>query len=294
MPRKRILAHRQPAQEDDHYSDPLFREDGESPETPTLFHGRTQQSTAKTSRTKNKNFLARLILNKRSRKRKDDLEQLVAGTEYNKTDYRERWPTVTTLVAPSIPNFLEDIDEELEEDGKARRRSTKAKALGAVAMPLDWLADRLGSVSEHLGRQIEVADSRAQEKAVATSTRGSTAKPGKSTHPYDTGVVPSVEATPKENPTAPAETQVTDTGKIKGDGLSRGKGDPRSPTKQRHRRPSDRSATSERSHHKVLLEHRRAIVTPTNQRSTAQGRQYLQLSSEAIEEPMLLEERNKW
>ncbi|ETS74402.1 hypothetical protein PFICI_14268 [Pestalotiopsis fici W106-1] len=294
MPRNRILAHRQSFQEHRYPSD-LFIEEHYGPhEDPALSSERIQQSTKK-PKTKKRNLIARLALHRRSSKRKTIPEQLIAGAEYNKTDYRERWPTVTTLVTQSDPRYLEDIDEEFEEEGHARRRSVKAKALEAVATPLDWLTDRLGSVSEHLGRQIKVADGRGQGKPVSTSTQRSTAKPGRSTHPYDTGVVTSAEAIPKECPTAPAQTQITeDTGMTKRDDLLRAKESLIIPTKQRLRRLSERSATSERAHQKRLLEHGQAIANSANQRSATQGRHYLQLSSEAVEGPMLLEERKKW
>ncbi|KAI1847512.1 hypothetical protein JX265_000762 [Neoarthrinium moseri] len=99
-------------------------------------------------------------------------------------DYRERWPTVTTLVEHQPESRLfpeEDADQDLPEPARV-------KALQALATPLEWLADRFVSMSDHLDHKIDLAKARAEKQASAPSSRRSSMRPGQSTHPYDTGV----------------------------------------------------------------------------------------------------------
>ncbi|ORY61799.1 uncharacterized protein BCR38DRAFT_487540 [Pseudomassariella vexata] len=97
-------------------------------------------------------------------------------------DYRDRWPTVTTLVEPGSSSRLFDLPDEVAERA---HRPVKARALEAVNAPLEWLNDRLGMVQERLEHRIELAEARAQKRPSLSSSSG---KPGQSTHPYDTGV----------------------------------------------------------------------------------------------------------
>ncbi|KAI1644593.1 uncharacterized protein F4817DRAFT_367366 [Daldinia loculata] len=72
-------------------------------------------------------------------------------------DYRHRWPTQQTLY---------ESRELREGEAKDKPKSRRVKALEAVSIPLLWI-----------NMKIEIRDS------ISANT-----KPGKSTHPYDTGV----------------------------------------------------------------------------------------------------------
>ncbi|KAK9773852.1 hypothetical protein SCAR479_09493 [Seiridium cardinale] len=178
MPDRRGGAGYLPTIESEYPSDYAKKNGIEIPHSPSPTPEKMESSAIKKTRPKDKNFLTRFVLHRRSRK-------LKTKSERNEVDYRERWPTVTTLVTqPSDSRFFHDIDK----DDLEKNRSAKAKALEAVSTPLEWLADRLGSISEQLGHQVEVADAKAQKKPNMPSSRKGSTKPGGSTHPYDTGV----------------------------------------------------------------------------------------------------------
>ncbi|KAK8118229.1 uncharacterized protein PG998_006510 [Apiospora kogelbergensis] len=94
-------------------------------------------------------------------------------------DYRERWPTVTTLV------------EQRSESGffapgsKPPDKPAMVRALERASISLQWIQDRIESVHDHLDHSIEVAEAKAQKRA---SLLEKPTAPGKSRHPYDTGV----------------------------------------------------------------------------------------------------------
>ncbi|KAK8085830.1 hypothetical protein PG997_007101 [Apiospora hydei] len=95
-------------------------------------------------------------------------------------DYRNRWPTVTTLVEQrSESGFFSNSDT------KPPNKPAKVKALETASVPLRWLHHRLESVQDHLDHSIEVAEAKALKRA---SLPEKPTKPGESTHPYDTGV----------------------------------------------------------------------------------------------------------
>ncbi|KAH6647348.1 hypothetical protein BKA67DRAFT_682468 [Truncatella angustata] len=156
-----------------------------SPKPEMMRHSITKTSRVKAEKSKGKpkrNLLARFALNRRASKAKAKIEVEKA----DQADYRDRWPTVTTLVAEhSDSRFFQDVNEQTEEEAP---RSAKSKVLEAVATPIEWLADRLGTASEHIGHQVEVADARALKRASDSSSRKGSTRPGGSTHPYDTGV----------------------------------------------------------------------------------------------------------
>ncbi|KAK6821840.1 hypothetical protein PG987_014665 [Apiospora arundinis] len=93
-------------------------------------------------------------------------------------DYRERWPTVTTLVEQrSEPCFF--------EEPKPPKKPAKVRALRTASISLRWLHHRLESVQDHLDHSIEAAEAKAQKRA---SLSEKPTAPGKSRHPYNTGV----------------------------------------------------------------------------------------------------------
>ncbi|KAK8044038.1 hypothetical protein PG993_004062 [Apiospora rasikravindrae] len=95
-------------------------------------------------------------------------------------DYRNRWPTVTTLVEQrSDSGFFSN------KETKPLNKPTKVKALETASVPLRWLHHRLESVQDHLDHSIEVAEAKALKRA---SLPEKPTRPGESTHPYDTGV----------------------------------------------------------------------------------------------------------
>lgn len=196
MPHSNVLATRQqPPQNFTYPSDDLLQQGIEPPQSPSPSLEKMQRSAIDklNSKPKEKSLFARLAERRRARKLKVEPED-------NAVDYRNRWPTVTTLVtAPSDSGFFRDIDEE-------QSRCAKAKGLEMVARPLEWLADKLGNASEHIDRQIEVADAKAQTKASTPSSRHGSARPGKSTHPYDT-VVADDHPLDKQNQVAVPATQ---------------------------------------------------------------------------------------
>lgn len=181
MALRSVLTSRQHSVPETTYPVDRLKQQGlEPPQSPSPSLEKMRRSAADGSITKpkEKNLLARLALRRPSCK-------LKANPETNHIDYHDRWPTVTTLVtAPSNSELFQDFDEAPKE----HQRSTKTRGLEAVARPLEWLADRLGSASEHLGHQVELADAKAQQKTSVCSSRNRPVKPGRSTHPYDTGV----------------------------------------------------------------------------------------------------------
>ncbi|RYP64804.1 hypothetical protein DL770_009135 [Monosporascus sp. CRB-9-2] len=105
----------------------------------------------------------------------------VRKSEKSTPDYRDRWPTQQTLVAPAAEDEV----------------PIRVKALEAISMTLEWL----NLVMEHLQKDIDehvwALEAKRREYLSATSLQTSrrrrlfgTPKPGKSTHPYDTGVPP--------------------------------------------------------------------------------------------------------
>ncbi|KAK8070286.1 hypothetical protein PG994_006902 [Apiospora phragmitis] len=96
-------------------------------------------------------------------------------------DYRERWPTVTTLVEQRSELGFFNKDQKQPPNNKP----AKVKALETASVPLRWLHHRLESVQDHLDHSIEIAEARALKRA---SLPEKPTKPGESNHPYDTGV----------------------------------------------------------------------------------------------------------
>lgn len=122
--------------------------------------------------------------------------------EANTLDYRHRWPTQQTLVVPA--------------EGVAPKR---VKILQAMSLPLLWLNVKIDHWQNGIDEHMRSIETRKQESSsdsnMMSHRKGIFGKPrpGKSTHPYDTGidptatsesipmVEPSITATP-ENPTA--------------------------------------------------------------------------------------------
>ncbi|RYP03307.1 hypothetical protein DL764_005233 [Monosporascus ibericus] len=122
-------------------------------------------------------------------------------------DYRDRWPTCQTLVAPAA-----------EDDVPIR-----VKALEAISRALGWL----NLVTEHLQKDINehiwALEAKRLECLSATSLQTSprrgvfgTPKPGKSTNPYDTGVPPMAtsETVPHGRQRAPKDPNLKDKQKV--------------------------------------------------------------------------------
>ncbi|KAI0026221.1 hypothetical protein F4780DRAFT_15642 [Xylariomycetidae sp. FL0641] len=105
-------------------------------------------------------------------------------------DYRERWPTQQTLVESRA-------QLELSEGRTGRRKSLRIQALEAVSAPLLWINMKLEDWQEGIDHRKETIQARKRRHSSASSMpEGSSApewatgqrQPGKSTHPYDTGV----------------------------------------------------------------------------------------------------------
>lgn len=115
--------------------------------------------------------------------------QAAQGTHDKQPDYRQRWPTVTTLVEQRSESRLPPAG-----DGQPFK-TTKVKALEAAAVPVQWLQRRLESVQDRLEIEIEDAHAQGQKRPSTAPEPGGRAsakprKPGRGTHPYDTDVVP--------------------------------------------------------------------------------------------------------
>lgn len=115
--------------------------------------------------------IARVPVFRRSSRPKPD-----AGTYI---DYHARWPTVSTLVT-----------QQSDSDGEEHHPTpVKVKAMEAMVVPLEWLTDKLESISERLDQKATLAVARAAEKRAGVApSRKASLRPGQSTHPYDTGV----------------------------------------------------------------------------------------------------------
>ncbi|KAK8115679.1 hypothetical protein PG984_012181 [Apiospora sp. TS-2023a] len=105
--------------------------------------------------------------------------------KHKQVDYRDRWPTVTTLVEQRSDSCFFNRDPTM----KPLSKPAKVKALETASVPLRWLHHRLESVQDHLDHSIEVAEAKALKRATSMSERPTKPmKPGESKHPYDTGV----------------------------------------------------------------------------------------------------------
>lgn len=112
------------------------------------------------------------------------------ATPDTQPDYHQRWPTVTTLVEQRSESRLPPTDDDDQAP-----KSAKVKALEAAAVPVQWLQCRLESVQDRLEIKIDDAQAKGQRRpSTAPEAGGRTSpnprKPGQSTHPYDTDVVP--------------------------------------------------------------------------------------------------------
>ncbi|KAH9884355.1 hypothetical protein F4778DRAFT_562470 [Xylariomycetidae sp. FL2044] len=133
-----------------------------------------------------------------------------------KVDYRERWPTVQTLIERSQLSSFESHNQT------SRRRSLRVKALDAIAAPLLWMNIKLEEWQDEIDHRVELIQSRQEERSNPSNETGTTrsgilvpepkrGKPGKSTHPYDTvtGQTPGARqddrgSTEQEEPAKPA------------------------------------------------------------------------------------------
>lgn len=111
------------------------------------------------------------------------------ATQGTQSDYRQRWPTVTTLVEQRSETRLPPDDDDQAP------KTTKIKALEAAAVPVQWLQCRLESVQDRLDNKIDDAQAKGQKRPSTAPETGSRTsarqkKPGQTTHPYDTDVVP--------------------------------------------------------------------------------------------------------
>ncbi|RYP51780.1 hypothetical protein DL768_002927 [Monosporascus sp. mg162] len=104
-------------------------------------------------------------------------------SEMSTPDYRDRWPTQQTLVAPAA-----------EDDVPIR-----VKALEAISTTLGWLNLVIEHLQKDINEHVCALEAKRRGSPSATSLQTSprrgffgTPKPGKSTNPYDTGVSPMV------------------------------------------------------------------------------------------------------
>ncbi|KAI1074241.1 hypothetical protein F5B20DRAFT_464926 [Whalleya microplaca] len=112
----------------------------------------------------------------------------------HEVDYRYRWPTQQTLI--------ESRDLNVYPEGEIERpNSMRIKALEAIAVPLLWMNTKLEDWQDDIDHHVEALEARKQKRPSTSTmslsapesprTRRSltgSAKPGKSTHPYDTGI----------------------------------------------------------------------------------------------------------
>lgn len=111
------------------------------------------------------------------------------ATQDTQPDYRQRWPTVTTLVEQRSESRLPAAYDDQAP------KSAKVKALEAAAVPVQWLQCRLESVQDRLDIKIDDAQAKGTRRPSTAPEAGGRAspkprKPGQSTHPYDTDVAP--------------------------------------------------------------------------------------------------------
>ncbi|RYP79271.1 hypothetical protein DL769_003051 [Monosporascus sp. CRB-8-3] len=102
-------------------------------------------------------------------------------SEKSMPDYRDRWPTQQTLLAPAV-----------EDDVPIR-----VKALEAISTALGWLNLVIQHLQKDIDEHVRALEAKRRERLSATRLETSprrgvfgTPKPGKSTNPYDTGVPP--------------------------------------------------------------------------------------------------------
>ncbi|KAI1499918.1 hypothetical protein F5X99DRAFT_388182 [Biscogniauxia marginata] len=126
---------------------------------------------------------------KKSKKKKKD-----------EVDYQNRWPTQQTLVESWISERYPD-----EDPGK--RKSKRVKALETVSLPLLWMNMKLEQWQDDIEHRVELIEARRQKRRSTSSlpedhnaqsyrTARMTSSPGKSKHPYDTGVSEPTETEP--------------------------------------------------------------------------------------------------
>ncbi|KAI0003547.1 hypothetical protein F4779DRAFT_601623 [Xylariaceae sp. FL0662B] len=112
----------------------------------------------------------------------------------HEADYRYRWPTQQTLVESHDLNVY-------PEDEIEKPKSMRIKALEAVAVPLFWMNTKLEDWQDDIDQHVEALEARKRKRPTMSSASASVSgspgtgrskmgstKPGKSTHPYDTGI----------------------------------------------------------------------------------------------------------
>ncbi|KAI1333649.1 hypothetical protein F5Y15DRAFT_339122 [Xylariaceae sp. FL0016] len=113
-------------------------------------------------------------------------------TRKNRIDYRQRWPTVQTLV--------ESRDDHGNPISSQEKKSRRIRALQAVSTPLLWINMRLEDWQVSIDHRVALVETRQQSQLQSSTSSKSKEpqqrdfkllghrKPGKSTHPYDTAV----------------------------------------------------------------------------------------------------------
>ncbi|KAI1134223.1 hypothetical protein F5Y05DRAFT_399218 [Hypoxylon sp. FL0543] len=125
-------------------------------------------------------------------------------------DYGRRWPTQQTLHEPR--------DELDDEEHSSKPKSRRVKALEAVSIPLQWMNLRIESWQDGIDHRVELIESRKQKRPSPSTSfecsgkaryRTAKTKPGRSTHPYDTGVAKSTAGDVRKSiPQQPPSRQV--------------------------------------------------------------------------------------